>query len=202
MNPSLVLLVGEEFRKADPLLEGGKQGRCPGFRGFRPSREGIGETGKARGRGFIEGVPGNEDRGGVDRAAKPKRIGTDALPPALPAGQQVHRFQRLPLRDFPQRLRGGDHLRLVPAFRRRPHPLDAGSPKWARRSASDGPASHSAKAGTPTMGGILIVFSLVLSSLLWVRWDSKFFWIALLSILWYRRHRLRGRLLEAVGQGE
>jgi phospho-N-acetylmuramoyl-pentapeptide-transferase len=63
--------------------------------------------------------------------------------------------------------------------------------RWMRSSQmgekirSDGPASHSAKAGTPTMGGILIVFSLVLSSLLWVRWDSKFFWIALLSILWY-----------------
>ncbi len=63
--------------------------------------------------------------------------------------------------------------------------------RWMRASQlgekirSDGPASHSAKAGTPTMGGVLIVFALVLSSLLWVRWDSKFFWIALLSILWY-----------------
>jgi phospho-N-acetylmuramoyl-pentapeptide-transferase len=63
--------------------------------------------------------------------------------------------------------------------------------RWMRASQmgekirSDGPASHSAKAGTPTMGGILIVSTLVISSLLWVRWDSKFFWVALLSILWF-----------------
>jgi phospho-N-acetylmuramoyl-pentapeptide-transferase len=50
---------------------------------------------------------------------------------------------------------------------------------------TDGPASHNAKAGTPTMGGILILLALVVSVLLWVRWDSKFLWIALFSIVWY-----------------
>ena len=50
---------------------------------------------------------------------------------------------------------------------------------------TDGPASHSAKAGTPTMGGILILVALMTSALLWVRWDSKFFWVALFSIVWF-----------------
>jgi phospho-N-acetylmuramoyl-pentapeptide-transferase len=49
----------------------------------------------------------------------------------------------------------------------------------------DGPASHSSKAGTPTMGGILILLTLVGSALLWVRWDSKFFWLAFFSIVWF-----------------
>ena len=31
----------------------------------------------------------------------------------------------------------------------------------------DGPSSHGAKAGTPTMGGIFIVMAIVISSLLW-----------------------------------
>jgi phospho-N-acetylmuramoyl-pentapeptide-transferase len=50
---------------------------------------------------------------------------------------------------------------------------------------SDGPASHSAKAGTPTMGGVLILMSLLVSSLLWVRWDSKFLWLAVFSTVWF-----------------
>jgi len=49
----------------------------------------------------------------------------------------------------------------------------------------DGPASHSSKAGTPTMGGVLIILAMVISDLLWVRWDSKFFWLTLFSILWF-----------------
>jgi phospho-N-acetylmuramoyl-pentapeptide-transferase len=49
----------------------------------------------------------------------------------------------------------------------------------------DGPSSHASKKGTPTMGGLLILVALVTSSLLWVRWDSKFLWLALFSILWF-----------------
>jgi len=39
---------------------------------------------------------------------------------------------------------------------------------------------HGVKEGTPTMGGLLIVFSVFLSCLLWSRWDIKFTWYALL----------------------
>jgi phospho-N-acetylmuramoyl-pentapeptide-transferase len=50
---------------------------------------------------------------------------------------------------------------------------------------TDGPASHNRKAGTPSMGGIIILVTLGLSMLLWVRWDSKFLWITFFSLVWY-----------------
>ncbi len=44
----------------------------------------------------------------------------------------------------------------------------------------DGPQSHFAKAGTPTMGGLLILSALILSTLLWARLDNPYVWIVLL----------------------
>ncbi|MEL7098583.1 MAG: phospho-N-acetylmuramoyl-pentapeptide-transferase [Pseudomonadota bacterium] len=43
----------------------------------------------------------------------------------------------------------------------------------------DGPEGHFAKAGTPTMGGLLIVGALLTSTLLWARLDNGFIWIVL-----------------------
>ncbi len=43
----------------------------------------------------------------------------------------------------------------------------------------DGPESHFSKAGTPTMGGLLIVGALVTATLLWARLDNIFVWIVL-----------------------
>jgi phospho-N-acetylmuramoyl-pentapeptide-transferase len=43
----------------------------------------------------------------------------------------------------------------------------------------DGPEGHFAKAGTPTMGGLLIVGALLTSTLLWARLDNPFIWIVL-----------------------
>ena len=43
----------------------------------------------------------------------------------------------------------------------------------------DGPEGHFAKAGTPTMGGLLIVGALLTSTLLWGRLDNGFVWIVL-----------------------
>ncbi len=46
---------------------------------------------------------------------------------------------------------------------------------------ADGPESHLLnKKGTPTMGGLLILSSLVVSTLLWARLDNGFVWIVLL----------------------
>jgi phospho-N-acetylmuramoyl-pentapeptide-transferase len=45
---------------------------------------------------------------------------------------------------------------------------------------SDGPARHKAKAGTPTMGGLLIVGSLVASVLLWGNLGNRLVWTVLL----------------------
>ncbi|PRY91201.1 phospho-N-acetylmuramoyl-pentapeptide-transferase [Donghicola tyrosinivorans] len=44
---------------------------------------------------------------------------------------------------------------------------------------SDGPEGHFSKAGTPTMGGLLIVGALLTSTLLWARLDNPFVWIVL-----------------------
>ena len=49
----------------------------------------------------------------------------------------------------------------------------------------DGPESHLSKAGTPTMGGLLIVFSIVTSVLLWSDLTNYFTWIVLFVIIGY-----------------
>ena len=47
----------------------------------------------------------------------------------------------------------------------------------------DGPASHFTKAGTPTMGGLLILSALMFSTLLWARLDNPYVWIVILVTL-------------------
>ncbi len=49
----------------------------------------------------------------------------------------------------------------------------------------DGPESHLSKAGTPTMGGLLIVFSIVASTLLWSDLTNYFVWIMLFVVIGY-----------------
>ncbi|THD73310.1 phospho-N-acetylmuramoyl-pentapeptide-transferase [Thalassobius vesicularis] len=43
----------------------------------------------------------------------------------------------------------------------------------------DGPAGHFVKAGTPTMGGLLILSALVVATLLWARLDNAYVWMVL-----------------------
>jgi phospho-N-acetylmuramoyl-pentapeptide-transferase len=45
----------------------------------------------------------------------------------------------------------------------------------------EGPKAHQKKAGTPTMGGVLIVISIVIPSLLWADLSNRFVWIAVLA---------------------
>ena len=47
----------------------------------------------------------------------------------------------------------------------------------------EGPSHHQVKAGTPTMGGILIVVSTVLPTFLWADLRNSYVWIVLFSIL-------------------
>ena len=49
----------------------------------------------------------------------------------------------------------------------------------------EGPKSHQAKAGTPTMGGVLIVVSIILPTLLWANLRNLFVWLLILSTLAY-----------------
>src|SRR5947208_8742599 len=44
---------------------------------------------------------------------------------------------------------------------------------------TDGPATHKKKAGTPTMGGSLILFCLAISTLLWCDLRNEYIWLAL-----------------------
>ncbi len=63
-------------------------------------------------------------------------------------------IRRLRRRDASQPQRSGDHFRELERF-------------------------HAAKEGTPTFGGVLIVGSLVLSTILWVPWDNRYAAMAL-----------------------
>ncbi len=45
--------------------------------------------------------------------------------------------------------------------------------------------SHLSKSGTPTMGGVLILFAIAVSTLLWFDWSNRFVWIVLVVTLGY-----------------
>ncbi len=47
----------------------------------------------------------------------------------------------------------------------------------------EGPAAHQKKAGTPTMGGVLICISILLPTLLWSDLSNPFVWMVMLSTL-------------------
>jgi phospho-N-acetylmuramoyl-pentapeptide-transferase len=47
----------------------------------------------------------------------------------------------------------------------------------------DGPQTHLIKAGTPTMGGALILVSIVVTTLLWGDLDNRFIWVVLIVTL-------------------
>jgi phospho-N-acetylmuramoyl-pentapeptide-transferase len=47
----------------------------------------------------------------------------------------------------------------------------------------DGPATHQKKAGTPTMGGLLIVVSIVVPTLLWANLSTPAVWVALIGLI-------------------
>ncbi|MGH9520044.1 MAG: phospho-N-acetylmuramoyl-pentapeptide-transferase, partial [Terriglobales bacterium] len=47
----------------------------------------------------------------------------------------------------------------------------------------DGPKSHLAKAGTPTMGGLLINIAILVPTLLWADLTNPFIWIAIFAVV-------------------
>jgi phospho-N-acetylmuramoyl-pentapeptide-transferase len=62
--------------------------------------------------------------------------------------------------------------------------------EWLRRLRlgqkirDEGPQAHHAKAGTPTMGGLLIVAAIVVPTLLWGNFHSRPVWIAVFATVW------------------
>ncbi|OBS09076.1 phospho-N-acetylmuramoyl-pentapeptide-transferase [Acidihalobacter prosperus] len=51
--------------------------------------------------------------------------------------------------------------------------------KIGQQVRNDGPQSHLSKAGTPTMGGALILVGVAVATLLWSNLDNHFVWVAL-----------------------
>ena len=69
---------------------------------------------------------------------------------------------------------------------------------------ADGPQTHFKKAGTPTMGGLMILCGIVGASLLWADLSSVYVWVRAAGDARLRRHRLLRRLSqghEAVASG-
>ncbi len=60
----------------------------------------------------------------------------------------------------------------------------------------EGPKAHMTKRGTPTMGGVLIVGSVLISTLLWARLSSVYVWTAMVRDAVVCPHRICRRLLE------
>jgi phospho-N-acetylmuramoyl-pentapeptide-transferase len=48
---------------------------------------------------------------------------------------------------------------------------------------TDGPQTHLSKSGTPTMGGVLILISIAITTLLWADLGNRFVWVVLLVTL-------------------
>lgn len=58
------------------------------------------------------------------------------------------------------------------------------SKQFVQSIRSDGPQTHLSKAGTPTMGGLIILVSLLFSTLLCARLDNRFILWIIVSIVW------------------
>jgi phospho-N-acetylmuramoyl-pentapeptide-transferase len=56
--------------------------------------------------------------------------------------------------------------------------------KLGQKVRQEGPQSHYGKAGTPTMGGLLIVTSILVPCLLWGNFHSRQLWLAMLTTAW------------------
>ena len=67
---------------------------------------------------------------------------------------------------------------LGPAMIRKLTALKVGQPVR-----DDGPQTHLVKAGTPTMGGALILASITLTTLLWADLTNRYVWIALVTLV-------------------
>ena len=87
---------------------------------------------------------------------------------------------RLPVPDLPRRDGGDDRAA------DRPGRTMGDPPPRGAQNRPAGPRlrqTHLAKTGTPTMGGVLILIGIGVSTLLWFDWSNRFVWIVLLVTL-------------------
>jgi len=66
---------------------------------------------------------------------------------------------------------------------------------------SDGPKTHQAKKGTPTMGGVLIILSLVVPTLLWADILNPYVLIAILAVALFALIGFRDDYMKLTGTG-
>ncbi|EJS91801.1 phospho-N-acetylmuramoyl-pentapeptide-transferase, partial [Pasteurella multocida subsp. multocida str. Anand1_cattle] len=57
--------------------------------------------------------------------------------------------------------------------------------KFGQEVRHDGPESHFSKRGTPTMGGVMILFAITVSTLLWANLANPYVWFSLFVLLGY-----------------
>ncbi|MFZ7217340.1 phospho-N-acetylmuramoyl-pentapeptide-transferase [Avibacterium gallinarum] len=57
--------------------------------------------------------------------------------------------------------------------------------KFGQEVRNDGPESHLSKKGTPTMGGIMILFAITVSTLFWANLANPYVWFSLFVLLGY-----------------
>ena len=95
-----------------------------------------------------------------------RRTARDALRAALRPPRRLGAAARLQVHHVPDPGRRPHRAHAVAPARARASSAGSRRCRSASRSASDGPARHQKKAGTPTMGGMLILFSLALATLL------------------------------------
>jgi len=63
---------------------------------------------------------------------------------------------------------------------------------------NDGPESHYVKRGTPTMGGVLIVFAIVVPTLLWSDLTNPYVWVVLVTVLGFGAIGFRDDYLKVI----
>jgi len=91
----------------------------------------------------------------------------------------LHLFQYITFRTIMAALTAlAVSLLLGPALIRKLGALKAG-----QVVRSDGPQTHLVKAGTPTMGGVMILLSVSVSTLLWADLQNRYVWVVLVVML-------------------
>ena len=166
--------------------ENGSQGRCG-------SRKGISRYEDGTNRAGIDRYESRDETSVVVSRARVETERVHALQLVVSVTHRIRLPECLSLSEFPDYLCGSDGV--LHCLR----PGALGDPEAARdqlgqQIRDDGPKRHLAKSGTPTMGGMLIIFPVVLSTLSVGRISKPYVWLVMIATIGVRRDRIRRRL--------